>query len=85
MHYLTYNPKFTAQEELLIDKALQEMPEKEIIKETVLEEVEFVYSIFITLKSDGGACLTLHLKKLNKFVKYEQFEVDGRKPILNMI
>ena len=59
MHYLTYNPKFTAQEELLIDKALQEMPEKEIIKETVLEEVEFVYSIFITLKSDGGACLTL--------------------------
>ena len=65
MQYLAHNPKFTVQEELLIDKALEK-------KETV-QEVEFVSTIFITAKSYGGVCLILNLKRLTEFVKYEHF------------
>lgn len=65
MQYLAHNPKFTVQEELLIDKALEK-------KETV-QEVEFVSTIFITAKSYGGVRLILNLKRLTEFVKYEHF------------
>lgn len=65
MQYLAHNPKFTVQEELLIDKALEK-------KETV-QEVEFVSTIFITAKSYGGVRLISNLKRLTEFVKYEHF------------
>lgn len=65
MQYLAHNPKFTVQEELLIDKALEK-------KETV-QEVEFVSTIFIPAKSYGGVRLILNLKRLTEFVKYEHF------------
>lgn len=75
MQYLAHNPKFTVQEELLIDKTLEK-------KETA-PEVEFVFTIFIAAKSYGGVLLILNLKKLTEFVKYEQFKMDGIKAILN--
>ena len=42
LRYLANNPKFAAPEELLIDKELEEMLEKEIIKDTIHEEEEFL-------------------------------------------
>ena len=58
---------------------------KETIKETFHEKVEFVCPIFITTKSERGICLILNLRRLNGFVKYEHFKMDGNKTILNMI
>lgn len=46
------------------------MFEKEIIKETVHEEVKFVSPTFIIMKSHAGVRLILNLKWLNSFVKY---------------
>ena len=86
LQYLAHKPKFTVQEELLIDKMLEEMLEKEIIKEAVYEELESVSPIFITTKSDGGVCLILNMKRLIEFIKYEHFKMDDIiKDILNVI
>ena len=68
--------KFSAQEELLVDKALEEMLEKEIVKETVNEEVEFVSPIFVTTKSDACVRSVLNLKRLTEFVKYGDFKMN---------
>lgn len=45
LQQLPNNPKVTAQEELLIAKALEEMIKKDIIKENAHEEVEFSQNI----------------------------------------
>ena len=55
------------------------------MKETIHEQVEFVGSIFIATKSDGGVRLILNLKKIHEFVKYEHFKMDGIKTIPNVI
>lgn len=61
------------------------MVEKQMIKEVVYEEVEFVSPIFITTKSDGGVNLILNLKSSDEFVKYDHFKMNAVKSILNMI
>ena len=52
------------------------MLEKEILKETVNEEVEFVSPIFVTTKSDACVRSVLNLKRLTEFVKYGDFKMN---------
>lgn len=56
------------------------MFEKQMIKEIVYAKVEFV-----STKANGDVNLILNLKRLNEFVKFEHFKMDGNKTTLNMI
>ena len=75
------NPSFSNGEAKLIEKETDKMIEKGIIRETYHKSNEFVSPIFIKHKQDGGTRLILNLKKLNKYVKYEQFKMDNIKSV----
>ena len=78
------NPSFSLEEEIEIQVILEEMLHKQT-RETTHESPEFVCPIFIVKKADGATRLTLNLKELNEFVKYEHFKMDGIKTIINMV
>ena len=79
------NPSFSPEKEVEIQVILEDMLDKQIKWETTHESTEFVSPIFMTKKSDGGPRLILNLEELNEFVKYEHFEMDGIKTIINMV
>ena len=65
------NTSFSPGEEVEIQVILEEMLQKQTIRETTHESTEFVSLIFIVKNPDGGTRLILNLKELNEFVKYK--------------
>ena len=63
------NTSFSPGEEVEIQVILEEMLQKQTIRETTHESTEFVSLIFIVKNPDGGTRLILNLKELNEFVK----------------
>ena len=70
------NTSFSPEEEVEIQVILEEMLQKQTIRETTHESTEFVFLIFVVKNPDGGTRLILNLKELNEFVKYEYFKMD---------
>ena len=70
------NTSFSPEEEAEIQVILEEMLQKQTIRETTHESTEFVFLIFVVKNPDGGTRLILNLKELNEFVKYEYFKMD---------
>ena len=52
--HIAYNPKFSSQEEEIIDLEIEKMLKKKIIVPCEREKTEYLSPIFITPKSDGG-------------------------------
>ena len=57
--------KFSDQEIEEIDKEIEKLKQKWVIKETHHEDGEFISTIFVTPKKDGSYRLILNLKDLN--------------------
>ena len=70
------NTSFSPEEEAEIQVILEEMLQKQTIRETTHESTEFVFLIFVVKNPDGGTRLILNLKELNELVKYEHFKMD---------
>ena len=64
---------------------LEEMLHKQVIMETTHEFTEFVSPIFIIKKPDGRTRLTLNLKGLHEFVKYEHFKMESIRTIIDIV
>ena len=72
--HLSKNPTFTESETMLIEKEIKKVPSKNIIVESVHEEIEFISPIFIEYKKDENVLLILNLKKLNEYVECNHFK-----------
>ena len=61
------------------------MLHKIILRETTHESTEFISPIFLFKKPDDATRLTLNLKELSQFVKYQHFKIDGFKTVVNIV
>ena len=67
---------FTLQEQEVIDKEIDKLLIKGVISETTHCLGEYISTIFIRSKKDGGYRLILNLKNLNERVEYRHFKMD---------
>ena len=67
---------FTPQEQIIIEEEISKLLRKGVITEASHCRGEFISSIFIRPKKDGGHRLILNLKQLNAYVKYHHFKMD---------
>ena len=75
--HIPNTPKFSEEEMTVIDKELENMLNKQVIKLTEHEEGEFISGIFLRPKKEAGKFrLILNLKPFNKFVHAEHFKMD---------
>ena len=79
------SPKFSDEEINLIKDEINKLFIMGVIKETCHEEKEFVSSIFISHKNNGGTRLILNLKQLNKNIEYHHLKMESINAILNLI
>jgi len=72
------NPLYlTKKQEILIQKEIEEMLEKGAIQQAQPTVNQFLSSIFLVPKKDGGNRPVINLKKLNEFIPYQHFKMEG--------
>ena len=49
----------------------------EIVQPSLKLEYQYFSNYFVRHKNDGGSCPIFNLNKLNGFVKYDYFKMDG--------
>ncbi|CAB3986867.1 Hypothetical predicted protein [Paramuricea clavata] len=67
---------FTHTEQSIIDVEIAKLLNKEIIKPSQNESIQFISPIFTTPKKDGSHHIIFNLKSLNKSVTYYHFKMD---------
>ena len=67
---------FTQQEREVIDMEIDKLLVKGVISETAHCPGEYISTIFLRPKKDGGYRLILNLKNLNDHVQYQHFKMD---------
>ena len=67
---------FTRQEQEIIDVEIDKLLIKGVISETTHCRGEYISTIFVRPKKDGGHRLILNLKSLNEHVEYHHFKMD---------
>jgi len=67
---------FTRQEQEVIDVEIDKLLIKGVISETTHCHGEYISTIFVRPKKDGGHRLILNLKSLNEHVEYHHFKMD---------
>ncbi|CAB4028257.1 Hypothetical predicted protein, partial [Paramuricea clavata] len=67
---------FTHTEQSIIDVEIAKLLNKEIIKPSQNESIQFISPIFTTPKKDGSHRVIFNLKSLNKSVTYYHFKMD---------
>lgn len=72
-------PRWSANENLLISYQINSLLEKRAIRTCSAVHGEFLYRIFLISKSDGSQSLILNVKKLKEFVRTEHFELKDWK------
>ena len=70
---------FSVTKTALIDFEIERLIQRQIIKPAVHTEGEFISTIFLRVKKDGGVRLILILKRLNKSIEYHKFKMDPLK------
>ena len=77
--------KFPSKEESFLIKEIEKLPEKEVIRESIHEEGEFISPIVLIPKPPDSFGLILNLKRLNEFVPYVHFKIETINSNLTMI
>ena len=67
---------FTRQKQEVIDVEIDKLLIKGVISETTHCHGEYISTIFVRPKKDGGHRLILNLKSLNEHVEYHHFKMD---------
>ena len=78
-------PTFSQDMNLLVDTEVQEMLLKGAIEEVVPVPGQYVSSIFLVSKKDGGSRPVINLKQLNHLVLYEHIQMEGLGTLLNSV
>jgi len=71
------SPNVSQGQRALIDKEVEDLLRKGAIQEVSHCEGEYLSSIFLVPKKDGRQRPVINLKKLNKFVPYLHFKMEG--------
>ena len=69
----------------LVDLELKEMLKKGAIMRTQLAQGEFLSSLFLVGKKDGGYCPVINLKMLNQFIPFLHFKLEGLSQLKHII
>ena len=70
--------RMSEQQSLLVVQEISELLEKGVIQKTEYQKTaqeEFLSTIFLVGKKDGGNCPVINLKKPNAFIHYEHFKM----------
>ena len=79
-------PKFSEIENKCMSKEISEMLEKGAIEKVDYQsQSQFLSHLFLRAKKIGGMRSILNLKKLNNFVKYQHFKMEGFNSVKNIV
>ena len=71
-------PKFhNHSEKVVIDQDISEMLQKGAIQVVSPMNGDFLSSVFLVKKKDGGNRPVINLKELNSYVTYQHFKMEG--------
>ena len=76
---------FSESEEKIIDMEIERLQQRKVIMQTTHSVGEFISTIFIRCKKDGGHRLILNLRKLNKKVEKHHFKMQTFTSALTLI
>ena len=74
----TYQPSFSKQERALISNEIEKMKLKGAILEVPPAQHQFLGHIFLRPMKDGSQRPIFNLKKLNHYVQYQHFKMEGQ-------
>ena len=80
--------KFNSEEQILIDKEINNFLKKEIIHEvssTELIDESCISNVFLRPKPDGSYRMILNLKSFNSFITKQHFKMDSLNSVLTLI
>ena len=77
--------KFLDQGIEAINKEIEKLKQKGVMKETHHEDGGFISPIFVTPKKDGSYRLILNLKDLNQYIKYNDCKMHSLQEILKFV
>ena len=77
--------KFSPEETDSVNKEVNIMLEKGVIRESVFEQGQFVSNIFVRPKKDGRFRVILNLTRFNEFVISEHFKMDSIFTCMNLV
>ena len=76
---------------LQTEEAFMKTKIQSLLEDGSITEVEhlptngWLSNVFLVPKKDGGFCMILNLKPLNKFIKYRKFKMDHIQLVLSLI
>ena len=65
------------EEQILVDQEIEKMLEKQAIKSVQPSKDQFLSTLFLVTKKDGGYRPVVNLKNLNWYIPYEHFKMEG--------
>ena len=77
--------KMNSLEEMAMDKEIESMLSKGAIREAIPKEDQFLSNVFVTPKGEGQFRPIINLKKLNEFVPYHHFKMEGLKDVKHIL
>ena len=72
-------------EEKAMDQEIENMLAKGAIREAIPKPDQFLSNVFVTPKSDGQFRPIINLKKLNEYVPYHHFKMEGLKDLKHLL
>ena len=68
-----------------MDKEIESMLSKGAIREAIPKGDQFLSNVFVTPKGEGQFRPITNLKKLNEFVPYHHFKMEGLKDVKHLL
>ena len=70
---------------ILIDQEVQMMISKEAVKQVSACPDQFLSPVFLVQKKDGGQRPVINLKRLNQYVEYQHFKLEGIQALESLV
>ena len=70
---------------ILIDQEVQMMISKEAVKQVSACPDQFLSPVFLVQKKDGGQRPVINLKRLNQYVEYQHFKLEGIQALKSLV
>ena len=80
-----FTPKYSKHQTHQIDIEVRKLLVKGAIVETEETQDQFVGHLFLTPKKDGSMRPVFNLKKLNEYVRYEHFKMEGVAAVVDLL
>ena len=77
--------KMNTLEDEAMDKEIESMLSKGAIREAIPKGDQFLSNVFVTPKGEGQFRPIINLKKLNEFVPYHHFKMEGLKDVKHLL